>query len=110
VDVRDALAAVLARVVDGVTGTPRVVLTCPAGWGAPRRAVLVEAAARAGLAPVTLVSEPVAAAAHFTAAVRPDSPPDAVLAVVDVGAGTADVAVVRTGAAAEMLAHDGVDV
>jgi actin-like ATPase involved in cell morphogenesis len=98
-DVREALAAVLGR----AGGQPRpgggepasVVLTFPAGWGLPRRTVLAEAGARAGLGSVRLVSEPVAAAAYFTTVLRHRLPPGAALAVVDVGAGTADVAVVR---------------
>jgi hypothetical protein len=120
VDVRDLLAAVLARAAglarpDGAPadGTPEpVVLTYPAGWGAPRRGVLAEAGARAGLGPVTLVSEPIAAAAYYLTVLRRELPPGAALVVVDVGAGTADVAVVRGGAGAglEVVAQAGLDV
>src|SRR5262249_53309511 len=92
------------------------VLTCPAGWGAPRRRVLFEAAARAGLENVTLVSEPIAEAAYFSSAVRPDLPPRAALAIVDLGAGTTDVAVVRygdddhAGGPPEVVAQGGLEV
>jgi actin-like ATPase involved in cell morphogenesis len=108
-DVRDLLAAVLSRAAElrPVHDEPvPVVLTCPAGWGAPRRRVLAEAGAGAGLHSVTLVSEPVAAAAYFMTVLGHDLPPSAALAVVDLGAGTADVAVVRHG----LDGGDGLDV
>ncbi len=106
VDVPDVLAAVLARVVGQVGDRPvPAVLTYPAGWGAPRRQALVEAAHRAGLGPVELVSEPIAAAAYA------DLPPGAALCVLDLGAGTADVAVVtRRAAGFEVAAQAGLDV
>ncbi|GAA1527121.1 hypothetical protein GCM10009827_050160 [Dactylosporangium maewongense] len=105
VAVPDALAAVL-RVVAARAPGGHVVLTVPAGWGAPRREVLAEAAARAGLGAVDLVSEPLAAAAYLTAAGSP-VPPGAALLVVDLGAGTADLAVVRDG---QVVAQGGLDV
>ncbi|MEV4134943.1 Hsp70 family protein [Dactylosporangium sp. NPDC049742] len=105
VAVPDALAAVL-RVVAARAPGGHVVLTVPAGWGAPRREVLTEAAARAGLGAVELVSEPLAAAAYLTAAGAP-VPPGAALLVVDLGAGTADLAVVRDG---QVVAQGGLDV
>jgi actin-like ATPase involved in cell morphogenesis len=114
VAVRDALAAVLRRVaaqagpVAGRSGA--VVLTHPAGWGAPRRAVLIEAGARAGLGPVVLVGEPVAAATYFSSVLGGELPPGAALAVVDVGGGTMDVAVVRRGPGLQVIAQDGLDV
>jgi len=71
VEVRDLVAAVLtraageaARVAGGPV--PDVILTHPADWGPGRRAVLVDAARRAGFTGVELVAEPVAAATYFT--------------------------------------------
>ena len=65
------ISAVLTRVaveaVRATGGTPaQTVLTHPANWGSYRKDVLVHAAATAGLTAVTVVPEPVAAAAHFT--------------------------------------------
>ncbi|MET7423432.1 Hsp70 family protein [Dactylosporangium sp. NPDC005555] len=106
VAVTDALAAVLTTVAARVPAAPAaVVLTVPAAWGAPRRAVLTAAAAKAGLGRVDLVSEPLAAAAYF--AEEHDLPPGAALLVVDLGAGTTDLAVVRDG---QVVAQGGLDV
>ncbi|MEV4515297.1 rod shape-determining protein [Dactylosporangium sp. NPDC049525] len=91
----------------GAAGQGSVVLTVPAGWGAPRREVLACAASRAGLGAVEFVSEPVAAAAYFTATRPRELPPGAALLVVDLGAGTADLAVVRDG---QVIAQGGLDV
>jgi actin-like ATPase involved in cell morphogenesis len=112
VDVRDVLAAVLARVAAQAGPADDVVLTVPAGWGVPRRQVLADAAARAGLGHVTFVSEPIAAAAYFTGVLRHDLPPGSALAVVDLGGGTADLAVVRRGADGrlDVVAQAGLDV
>jgi molecular chaperone DnaK (HSP70) len=110
VEVADALAAVLSNVVAqlGPTRKPeQTVLTVPSGWGAARRAVLATAAERAGLGPVTLVSEPIAAAAFYTSGLGRELPPDAALLVVDVGAGTADAALVRN---STVVAQRGLDV
>lgn len=107
VDVTPAqmIAAVLTTVVRRAAtlhdGLPpqRVVLTHPEAWPPGTVAVLVEAAARAGIDPgsVTTVSEPRAAAHHYTRAAA--LPPGTALAVFDFGGGTADVAVLRaTGA------------
>ncbi|BCJ30983.1 Hsp70 family protein [Actinocatenispora sera] len=99
VPVVELLAAVLRRVADEavrVAGElPPVVLTHPADWGAPRRDRLATAAARAGLTVAALLPEPVAAAAYFTAVLASTLPADGVLAVLDVGAGTTDAALVR---------------
>ncbi|MEV0135632.1 Hsp70 family protein [Dactylosporangium sp. NPDC050688] len=108
VAVTDVLATVLAAVAGRVPAAPAaVVLTVPAGWGAPRREVLTAAAAKAGLGAVELVSEPVAAAAYFAAESGRDLPPGAALLVVDLGAGTTDLAVVRDG---RVIAQGGLDV
>ncbi|MEV0607229.1 Hsp70 family protein [Polymorphospora rubra] len=111
VDVRDALAAVLGRVraEAGLPAGPvETVLTCPDGWGSPRRRVLTEAAARAGFGPVRLVGEAVAAAAYFAARLAPH-PTGTALAIVDIGGGTTDVAVVRRAADLEVVARAGAD-
>ncbi len=115
VDVPDLLAAVLARAAGqpGPDDAPvPVVLTCPAGWGAPRRGVLAEAGTRAGLGSVTLVGEPVAAAAYYVTVLRRELPPGEALLVVDLGAGTADLAVVRhdAGQGFDVVAQAGLDV
>ncbi|GAB7046122.1 Hsp70 family protein [Catenuloplanes indicus] len=96
VAVADLIAAVLRRVVAQLPAPPqRVTLTHPAAWGAQRREVLWEAAARAGLNSVRLVSEPVAAAAHFAATAGDALPAGGAALICDVGAGTVDVSVVR---------------
>lgn len=110
VEVADALAAVLSTVlaqIDPTRKPEQTVLTVPSGWGATRRAVLTTAAERAGLRPVALVSEPIAAAAYYTAVLGHELPPDAALLVVDMGAGTADAALVRN---ATVVAQRGLDV
>ncbi|WFE28485.1 Hsp70 family protein [Solwaraspora sp. WMMD791] len=76
-------------------GLDEVRLTHPASWGQRRRAVLVQAAYAAGLPQPTLVAEPVAAAAYYTAVLGAALPPGRALAVYDLGGGTFDAAVVR---------------
>ena len=97
----DLVAAVFGRVAGEarrVAGSlPPAVLTCPAAWGAARRAALVAAAESAGLRVVSLVEEPVAAAAYFAEVLRGSLPPGRPLAVFDLGGGTLDVALVRAG-------------
>jgi actin-like ATPase involved in cell morphogenesis len=110
VDVRDALAAVLAQVRSQAGVLPRdssVVMTYPTGWGAPRQRILTEAAERAGLGEVYTVSEAVAAATYFSTVlgIRTHRP----LVVVDIGAGTTDVAVVSCGTRVGVLASAGMD-
>ncbi|AVT37039.1 Hsp70 family protein [Plantactinospora sp. BB1] len=94
------IGAVLARVAQEaqrVAGGPvgTVTLTHPASWGAHRRQTLAEAARRAGMEQVRLVSEPVAAAAYFSRADPGWSGPGSVAVVYDLGAGTFDASVVR---------------
>jgi molecular chaperone DnaK len=106
------IAAVLGRVAAEAAqqGGPvaDLRLTHPAGWGPRRRAVLVEAARRAGLPAPRLVAEPVAAAAYFTAALRGTIATGRALAVYDLGGGTFDAAVVRrTATGFEVLATEG---
>ncbi|MFB9902494.1 Hsp70 family protein [Allokutzneria oryzae] len=101
ITVTDAMAAVLQRVADetkrqlGGSMPDEVRLTHPAQWGAIRRNVLLSAARLAGFGPqLTLVPEPVAAAAHFASFPDRSLAPGQALAVYDLGAGTFDVAVV----------------
>jgi molecular chaperone DnaK len=70
-----------------------VVLTHPANWGPYKRDLLSRAAESAGLANVTLVSEPQAAAISYASQARVE--PGAVVAVYDLGGGTFDAAVLR---------------
>lgn len=115
VPVAELVAAVLARVAEEWTRTvgpvrPRATLTCPAAWGAPRRRVLTEAAARVGFAGVRLVAEPVAAATYFAQVLGRDVPIGSVVVVHDLGAGTFDASVVaRTSSGFDVLAVDGRD-
>src|SRR5690606_18332577 len=90
------LRAVVARVAEREGGGPDgVALTHPANWGAYKLDFFRQAIDRAGLGdvPVTLLSEPEAAALHYAASER--VPPGAVVAVYDLGGGTFDAAVLR---------------
>ncbi|GAA4250682.1 hypothetical protein GCM10022255_040320 [Dactylosporangium darangshiense] len=113
VAVTDLIAAVLkfvfaeARRVAG-SDDFAVALAHPAGWGTARRAVLAEAARRAGLGSALLVPEPVAAAHAFTAVLGQQVPNGKALVVYDLGAGTFDASVVvRRPAGFEAVAVDG---
>jgi hypothetical protein len=109
----DAVAAALRRVASEATRAcgalpATIALTYPAGWGAVRRGVLVEAAERAGLPAPTLVPEPVAAAGYFTAVLGHAVRPGHLVVVYDLGAGTFDVSAVRrTGDGFEVCDVDG---
>lgn len=115
IPVVDLIAAVLARVAEEwhrAVGPvrPDVTLTCPATWGAARRTLLAEAAARAGLEGARLVAEPVAAATYFAEVLGRDVPIGSVVVVHDFGAGTFDASVVaRTAEGFEVMAIDGRD-
>ncbi|MEV6902038.1 type VII secretion-associated protein [Amycolatopsis sp. NPDC051372] len=109
--VTDVVHAVLGRAVAearriaGDAEVDLLVLTHPADWGAIRTRLLRQAAG--GLArEVALVPEPVAAAVYHAATFAPVAQPDGrtvefsgrpgeALAVLDLGAGTVDVSVVR---------------
>jgi Ethanolamine utilization protein EutJ (predicted chaperonin) len=71
------------------------VLTCPADWGASRRGVLTAAAQQAGLGPVHLVDEPVAAATYCLDVLRQQVAVGGTVAVFDFGGGTLDASVLR---------------
>ncbi|WP_433607204.1 Hsp70 family protein [Dactylosporangium sp. CA-139114] len=110
-----AVAATLTRVaaearqVAGRT-VDDLAMTYPAEWGSARRAVLTQAASRAGLPPPRLVPEPVAAGLYFTAVLGHRVPPGASVLVYDLGAGTFDASVVRrTASGFETLAYRGLD-
>ncbi|HWS36008.1 MAG TPA: Hsp70 family protein [Actinoplanes sp.] len=114
-EIVEVISAVLARVAEEwhrAVGPyrPEVTLTCPAAWGATRRTLLAEAAARAGLEGARLVAEPVAAATYFAEVLGRDVPIGSVVVVHDFGAGTFDASVVaRTSSGFEVLAVDGRD-
>lgn len=102
--VATVVRAVLARVLlaaTGLAGGPveHLVLTHPVGWGPARVGVL--RAAAAGLAPrISTVVEPLGAAAET------DLPVGGLLAVLDLGGGSCDVAVVRrTRTGVELFGH-----
>ncbi|MFV2018322.1 Hsp70 family protein [Micromonospora sp. LOL_023] len=120
----ELLAAGLRRVAGEATmagAHPHgaTVLTCPADWGTPRRDLLRAAAQAAGLGPVRLLDEPIAAAAYCVRVLGRQIPPGGALAVFDFGGGTLDVAVVRhesasgsgpvTAAGLRVLATGGLD-
>jgi hypothetical protein len=113
--VRDAVAAVLARVRAEATrtiGAPvgELTVTCPANWGATRRFVLTDAAQSAGLPEPRLVPEPVAAATYFASVLNHEVPSGSAVVVYDLGAGTFDASVVsRTEEGFTVLALDGRD-
>ncbi|MEV8512210.1 Hsp70 family protein [Dactylosporangium sp. NPDC051484] len=99
--VAELLAAVLRRAAaeaaqTGVPVSGATVLTCPVDWGNTRRAVLLDAAARAGLGRVTLVDEPVSAATYCVRALGGRLAPGRCAVVFDFGGGTLDVTVVET--------------
>jgi molecular chaperone DnaK len=96
IPIEDLIGAVLRRVYAEACRqqgerAPKVVrLTYPADWAQPRRAVLIEAAARAGLPEPELVPEPVAAAVRIA---LQTTPANRHIAVYDFGGGTFDAAV-----------------
>ncbi|WP_205834781.1 Hsp70 family protein [Crystallibacter degradans] len=98
----DVFAVVARWVVDRAEereGTPpeAVTLTHPAGWGDYRKGLVRQALAGVGLAEVTLLSEPEAAALHYASQERVE--PESTIAVYDLGGGTFDAAILRKTAA-----------
>ena len=96
VPVSELVAAVLARVFreacqcQGERLPDVVRVTHPADWGDTRKAVLLEACAKAQISDPELVPEPVAAAVRIALQV---TPPGRHIAVYDFGGGTFDAAV-----------------
>ncbi|GAB3451352.1 Hsp70 family protein [Actinophytocola sediminis] len=91
--VRTVLVRAIAEAVTTVDAVvAHLVLTHPADWGPTKLGALLTAAQ--GLVPrVSMMAEPVAAAAWFASG--NDLPAGAVLAVLDLGGGTCDAALVR---------------
>ncbi|MGD9752990.1 MAG: Hsp70 family protein, partial [Acidimicrobiia bacterium] len=94
------LAAVLSYVLTAVTaaqgGAPAgVTLSHPAHWGPYKLDLLREVARLAGLPDARFVAEPTAAALHATASSKTGAGRPVV--VYDLGGGTFDVSMVRTG-------------
>jgi actin-like ATPase involved in cell morphogenesis len=92
------MARLLRWVADEISaregGPPdHLALSHPANWAAYKRRLLEEAVRFTGLPPATLVTEPEAAAIHFSAQERVEI--DDVVAVYDLGGGTFDAAVLR---------------
>jgi Rieske Fe-S protein/Ethanolamine utilization protein EutJ (predicted chaperonin) len=114
VPIVDLIGAVLRRVHDEAVRTAggpldATVLTHPAGWAARRRGLLAQAAATAGLPDISLVAEPVAAAAYFVQTLGTSVPIGSSVVVYDLGAGTFDASVVRrTEAGYAVLAEQGI--
>lgn len=93
------MAAQLRDVLTRVTlseGAPptSVVLTCPAIWGSYRREHFTEVPRLAGIRSYDLITEPEAAAAHYSAEWAVGS--GEIVAVYDLGGGTFDSTVLRT--------------
>ncbi|GAB5077439.1 Hsp70 family protein [Arthrobacter sp. AD-310] len=70
-----------------------IILTHPAAWGGHRTSLVRDALAAKGLANVTLLTEPEAAALHYASQVRVED--GSIVAVYDLGGGTFDTAVLR---------------
>jgi molecular chaperone DnaK len=94
----DLVAALLRYVYDEAvrhqgSAPSSIRLTHPASWSRPRMARLLEAAAKAGLGNVALISEPVAAAVAYAADVEVLD--GSHVAVYDLGGGTFDMTLLR---------------
>jgi molecular chaperone DnaK len=94
----DLVAALLRYVYDEAvrhqgSAPGSIRLTHPASWSRPRMARLLEAAAKAGLTNVALISEPVAAAVAYAADVEVAD--GSHVAVYDLGGGTFDMTLLR---------------
>ncbi|MGW5050427.1 Hsp70 family protein [Actinokineospora sp. NPDC004072] len=88
------LREVLAAVTAAEGGPPStVVLTCPAVWGPYRREHFADVPRLAGLSDFRLITEPEAAAAHYSAERRLGD--GEIVAVYDLGGGTLDTTILR---------------
>jgi molecular chaperone DnaK len=97
------LRGVVKVVVDREGGPPaHTVVTCPANWGDYKRELLDQTVQQADVGPVSVATEPEAAAVHYASTTR--VAPGEVVAVYDLGGGTFDAAVLRnTGDGFELL-------
>ncbi|GAA2320688.1 hypothetical protein GCM10009853_093610 [Glycomyces scopariae] len=99
VPVEELLATGLRRVAEEAAASGMrptdTVLTFPADWGPVRRARLEAAAGLAGMGPVRLLPEPIAAATYCAEVLGQEIPVGGTVAIFDFGGGTFDVAVVR---------------
>lgn len=99
IPVEELLATGLRRVAEEAAasglGPTETVLTHPADWGPVRRRALERAADLAGLGPVRMVPEPIAAATYCATVLGQEIPRAGTVAIFDFGGGTFDVAVVR---------------
>lgn len=88
------LRAIVDKVVEQQGEPPdRIVLTHPANWGPYKRDLLRDAVRVADLDNVTFITEPEAAAIHYS--LRERIEPGEVVAVYDFGGGTFDAALLR---------------
>jgi actin-like ATPase involved in cell morphogenesis len=88
------LRDVLATVTRAQHGPPAsIVLTCPAIWGPYRREQFAEVPRLAGVTDFQLITEPEAAATHYSAERRLGD--GEVVAVYDLGGGTFDTTILR---------------
>ncbi len=110
----DLVAALLRYVYDEAvrhqgSAPSSIRLTHPASWSRPRMARLLEAAAKAGLGNVALISEPVAAAVAYAADVEVLD--GSHVAVYDLGGGTFDMTLLRfSGGTFSIVGRPGGDV
>ena len=99
------LRAVVKVVADREGAPPdHIVVTCPANWGDYKRELLDQAVRQADVGPVTVTTEPEAAAVHYASTTRVG--PGETVAVYDLGGGTFDAAILRNGDAGFELVGD----
>lgn len=90
------LSWTIEQVVNGQGEDPdRVIVTCPANWGPYRRELMSQVIALNADYPITVCTEPEAAALHFASTRRVAEGQS--IAVYDLGGGTFDAAVLRRG-------------
>ncbi|HEU4348478.1 MAG TPA: Hsp70 family protein [Actinoplanes sp.] len=104
----ESISALILKAVTsslaGRGGGVQAVVTVPAYFGVREREATQEAGLLAGLEVLELVSEPVAAAIHYGLTGAGE---DATVLVYDLGGGTFDATIMRTGRHAEVVATDG---
>jgi actin-like ATPase involved in cell morphogenesis len=96
----DRLVEAMLRTIAGNAAAegdslPRAAIAHPVAWSMDRRLMLRTAATRAGWSDVTMVEEPVAAANYLMRVMGHAVPAGRAVMVVDIGAGTTDIAVLR---------------